>query len=151
MYLKFFALVFSGSLASHTSQMGRQQDGDWESRVPPTERGGQVHDHLGTLNLHKSTGSEERNPRVLRELADMVAKPLAMIFEKWHLDEIPGDWERGSVVHIFKKGRMEDFVNYPPVSLTSFFQPRPLYDSIFIIMYRVLLFFHVYFMVCPLC
>lgn len=110
--------------------MDGQQNGGWESQVPLTEREGQVHYHLRTLNVHKSMGSEERNPRVLRELTDIVAKSLAMIFEKWHLDEVPGDWKRGNIVRIFKKGRMEDFVNYPPVSLTSLFQPRPLYDVI---------------------
>lgn len=41
------------------------------------------------LNVHKSIGSEERHPRVLRKLADIVAKLLVMIFEKWHLDEVP--------------------------------------------------------------
>ncbi|KFW12230.1 hypothetical protein N326_04041, partial [Eurypyga helias] len=96
------------------------QDGDWGSKVPPAVRQDQVCDHLRNRNIHKFMGSHKMCPRVLRELADVVAKPLSMISEKsWKSGELPGDWKKGNIAPLFKRGRNEDPGNCPPVSLTS--------------------------------
>ncbi|KFV00566.1 hypothetical protein N340_11793, partial [Tauraco erythrolophus] len=79
-----------------------------------------VKDLLLRLDVHKSMGPDGIHPRVLRELAGVIAKPLSIIFgQSWLTGEVPLDWRLADVTPIYKKGRKEDPGNYRPVSLTS--------------------------------
>ncbi|KAK4806943.1 hypothetical protein QYF61_027310 [Mycteria americana] len=79
-----------------------------------------VNDLLHHLDTHKSMGPDEIHPRVLKELAEVLTKPLSIIYQQsWLTGEVPVDWRLANVTPIFKKGRKEDPGNYRPVSLTS--------------------------------
>ncbi|NXI08561.1 RTBS polymerase, partial [Irena cyanogastra] len=81
---------------------------------------GWVRDQLSNLDVHKSMGPDGMHPRVLRELAEVIARPLSIIFAKsWATGEVPEDWRKANVTPVFKKGKKEDPGNYRPVSLTS--------------------------------
>jgi len=116
----YFASVFIGNLSPHTSLVHGPQDKDWGIQVRPTVREDRVCDCLRNLNIHKSMGPDEMHPRALRELADGVAKPPSIVFEKsWPSGEVPGDWKKENITLICQKGRKKDPGNYQPVSLPS--------------------------------
>lgn len=77
-----FASVFNGNISPYSSWVDGQQDGDWGRKVPPTVNKDQVHDHLRNLYVLKSMGASEIRSRILKELADAVAKTLFIMFEK---------------------------------------------------------------------
>ncbi|KAJ7412351.1 RNA-directed DNA polymerase from mobile element jockey-like protein [Pitangus sulphuratus] len=57
---------------------------------------------------------------ILKEVSDVIAKPLLMIFEQsWESGEVPADWKLVNIVSIFKKGKKGKPINYRPFSLTS--------------------------------
>lgn len=65
----------------------------------------------------KTMGPDKVHPRVLRELAEVAAKPLFLTFENsWQPGEVLSDWKKGNNTPSLKRGRRE---NYQPVSASA--------------------------------
>ncbi|CAM4548919.1 unnamed protein product [Lepidochelys olivacea] len=113
----FFASVFTNKVSSQTAALGITK---WGRDGQPSVEIEVVRDYLEKLDVHKSMGPDKLHPRVLKELAAVIAAPLAIIFENsWRTGEVPDDWKKANVVPIFKKGKKKDPGNYRLVSLTS--------------------------------
>ncbi|KAK4816843.1 hypothetical protein QYF61_023907 [Mycteria americana] len=96
------------------------EDGDGEQNKPPIIQEEAVNGLLHHLDTHQSMGLDGIHPRVLREPAEELAKPLSIIYQQsWLTGEVPHNCRLVSVLPIYKKGRKEDLGNYRPVSLTS--------------------------------
>ena len=56
--------------------------------------------------------------RMLKMSGDAIIEPLFKIFKNYLKCGIfPGDWKKGNIVPIFKKGNKQNIKNYRPVSL----------------------------------
>lgn len=79
-----------------------------------------VLERLLKLDKTKSPGPDGIHNRVLKELADDLAQPLADLFNKsLRSGSVPVSWKTANVTPIFKKGDKRNPGNYRPVSLTS--------------------------------
>ena len=64
-------------------------------------------------------GPDELHPRVLRELADVVAQTFFIILQKsWPTRNVLVDWRLTNVTPVFRKGQKDDLGSYRPISLT---------------------------------
>ena len=74
---------------------------------------------LAKLNIHKASGPDGLNARVLKECSSEVAPVLAYIFNESLVEGVvPDEWRQANVIPVFKKGEKYDAANYRPVSLT---------------------------------
>jgi len=75
---------------------------------------------LKRLKPEKSPGPDNIHPRVLKECAAELARPLTLIYQN-SLNEgrLPQAWREANTTPIYKKGSRANVTNYRPISLTS--------------------------------
>ena len=71
------------------------------------------------LNTNKSTGPDDIHPRLFKELAEHIAVPITILFNKLIKgNQLPSDWKMAYISSLFKKDSRNLPANYRPVSLT---------------------------------
>jgi len=116
-----FASVFNSQTNySLGTQPAALEDRGGEQDEAPRIQGEMVSDSLHPLDTHRSMGPDGIRPRVPRELAEVLARPLSTIYQlSWQTREVPVDWRLANVTPMYKKGWKEDLGNGKSVSLTS--------------------------------
>ncbi|NXR14151.1 RTXE polymerase, partial [Semnornis frantzii] len=116
----FFPSIFnSGTGCLQDNWPAELTDGARDQCSPTVIQKKAVRDLLSHLDPHKSMGADGICPRLLRELADDLPKPLSIIYQHSCLTgEVPEEWKLTNVMPIHKCWK-EDPGNYRPVSLTS--------------------------------
>ena len=75
---------------------------------------------LQNLKAHKAPGPDSISPRVLRELADIIAPMLTMVYKKsYDNGEVPTEWWEANVTPIYKKDNKSEASSNRPVELAS--------------------------------
>jgi len=101
--------AFSSKASPQASQSLEVREKAWQKDEFPLVEEDCVRDHLSNLDTHKSMGPDGMHPRLLRELGDVIAEPLYIIFERsWRKGDVPEDWRKANVTPVFKKGKKED-------------------------------------------
>nr|VZI54006.1 unnamed protein product [Spirometra erinaceieuropaei] len=79
-----------------------------------------VRKELMTINESKSPGPDDIPPKLLKDLAAELAKPLSMLFQaSFEAGCLPADWKSGRITPMHKGGSKAAANNYRPISLTS--------------------------------
>ena len=75
---------------------------------------------IDKLKICKSPGPDKIYPRVLKEVKEIICKPLCIIFNlSLRSGKVVYGWKLANVTPLFKKGDKSNPGNYRPISLTS--------------------------------
>ena len=79
-----------------------------------------VRAQLRRFKAGKAVGLDNIPTRLLKDVADTVAKPLTIILNaSLQSGRVPDDWMAARVIPLFKKGKPEDMDNYRPISIPT--------------------------------
>jgi len=109
----FFASVFNSKTScSPGTQPPKLEDRDGEQSEAPIIQWEMASALLHHLDTHKSVGLDGIPSRVLKDLAEVLTKPLSIIYQwSWLTREVPADWRLANVMAIYKQGWKEDLGN----------------------------------------
>ena len=118
---EYFSSVFTKEDLSHMPEPKQMFTGGEQEMLKNVDiNETKVKSKLLKLNPSKSAGADTINPAVLKECAEVLAKPLTILFRKsLESSKVPEIWKYANVTPIFKKGSKSLASNYRPVSLTS--------------------------------
>ena len=79
-----------------------------------------IAEEIKQLNINKSCCPDELHPRMLKELINIISRPVALLLnESISQGVVPVEWKKAFVSPIYKKGLRNRAENYRPISLTS--------------------------------
>ena len=114
----FFASVFTNEVPGPIPNFEPRPFTDILSTINITTE--DVKAKLSKLNPTKSPGPDNIGPRILKEMHEVLAKPLADMYRSSLQEgQVPQQWKEANVSAIHKKGSRKVPENYRPVSLTS--------------------------------
>ena len=119
--INFFSSVMTEEDKSNLSNIDITpgEKSNFEFITELTITAAEVKKKLKDLNPNKSPGPDRIYPKVLKELNEELAEPIADLFNKSFKEgKLPSDWKQAEITAIFKKGSRSSTNNYRPVSLT---------------------------------
>ena len=73
---------------------------------------------INQLKTGKASGLDNISPRLLKDSAEVIAKPLTRIINvSLSQGVVPRDWKFAKITPLFKKGTASDMDNYRPISV----------------------------------
>ena len=121
LFNKYFISVFTKEDLSRSSlpSMPSYPAGDRLSFEHVSVSHSDVFSELSALDTSKAYGPDSICPRLLKEGAVELAKPLTALFNKSLTDGVlPLDWVSANITPVFKRGNKHLVCNYRPISLT---------------------------------